>query len=146
MTALAKVLASKKTCDALEADFRQYYQLALKDVYVGELCFTEAARLMAQLPHESRVFRLISGEPFSFEEHLLISMIDAARTNAYFASVMAMTNIDKRYRAKILKAAPQPIRKPPDAEKKVLKVPAREAKAAVSRIIQSKLAVRMAGR
>lgn len=102
---------------------------------------------MAQLPRESRLFRIISDEPITFDEHLLMSIIDAARQTAYFASVSAMAGIDKKYRAKVLNDAPDPIRKPPEeSKKKVLNVPARDAKAAVSRVIQSKIAVRMAGR
>lgn len=103
---------------------------------------------MAQLPKESRLYKLIADEPLTFEEDLLISIIDAARTQAYFASVAAMTNVDRKYRSKILEGAPRSIRKPNESEekKKVLRVPAREAKAAVSRIIQGKIAVRMAGR
>lgn len=147
MRALAAALSTKKTRDALEADFRQYYSLSLKGIYTGELCYTEAARLMTQLPHESRLYRIITGEPISFQEHLLMSIIDATRQGAYYSSVSAMAGVDKRYRGKVLSGAPDPIRKPPEeSRKKVLNVPARDAKAAVSRVIQSKIAVRMAGR
>jgi hypothetical protein len=149
MTALAAALGDRDTCRALEADFRQYYGLSLKGIWTGELCWFEAARLLSQLPRDSRTYRNVSSDPLSFDQHLQMSILDALRVGAYYTMAGARAGFgnDKRAWASVIKRAPKPLERPgtPAPEKKRVTVPAKHAKAAVSRMIQSKIARRMMG-
>lgn len=146
MSALASALRDKKTRDALEADFRQYYSLDLRDLWRGGLNFIQVARLMTQLPRDGRLYREASKEPLSLEEHLRMSILDAVRTGSYYSMVAAQAAVGKKGWGAVVKNAPKPLkRRPEDDQKVVVTVKSRDAKQAVSRMIQSKIAMRMVG-
>jgi hypothetical protein len=151
MTALASVLRDDSLMAALEADFMQYFGLDIYDIWQGRLSLHRAARLMARLPKDCRLYKLVIKDPLSYQDHLLMSILDAARTGAYFSMAAARGAItDKGAWKKIAANAPQALPRPGDEDKSKRKAivvhDPKNALEAVSRLLNARAMSKAFGR
>jgi hypothetical protein len=144
MKALTDALANRKTRVALEADFRSEYGLSLKGIGTGELPYAEAARLLTQLPRDSRLYRLVTEDPLTYAEHMMMSLIDSSRIISYFSMIHAQTQVPKKSWGQVTKHIPEPIprpgQRPVEKDKQAVTVRSKDAKFAVQRIIKNSMA------
>lgn len=152
MRALADALKDRKTRVALEADFRSEYGLSLKGIGTSELPHAEAARLLSQLPRDSRLYKSVVGgteDPLTYQEHMMLALIDSARAAAYFSMIAAQAQCDKKAWGAVIKGMPQPIprpgQKPEEKGAKALNVRPKDVKLAIGRIVQGARARAISG-
>lgn len=67
---------------------------------------------MASLPHEGRLYRLVSEDPVTFSDHIQISIIDALNTTAYYSMIAAQGAVSKKAWRGVVKNAPTPMTRP----------------------------------
>lgn len=102
----------------------------------------QAARLMAQLPRESRLYRKAADDEIGYEGHVLLGVLDACRTGAYYSMIAAQGAVDKKHWSKVIAKAPKPIPRPgqapePEPERVAEYVHPRDALKAVNRMIHN---------
>lgn len=67
---------------------------------------------MASLPHEGRLYRLVSEDPITLSDHLQITLIDSLNTTAYYSMIAAQGAVSKKAWKGVTKNAPKPMVRP----------------------------------
>lgn len=89
---------------------------------------------MAQLPRSSRVIQRLSIDPLTFEQHALLSILDALNQTAYFSMINARRDMTSEGWQKVVKNVPQTTPRPgqePIDNKRVQHVRARDGHMAI---------------
>jgi hypothetical protein len=97
----------------LECDFTQFYGADIRDLWNPDSRMTTrwVVSHAVNLPPESRLSKFCNNDPWTYNEHLLASAVDAARQSAYFSSLAAAAQIGKEF-SKYAKKGPKPIERP----------------------------------
>lgn len=64
------------------------------------------------LPSHSRLAKHSRNDPLSFEEHLLLSVIDGVRSVSFQTSIVAAGTIGSSEYNKVIRDAPEPVERP----------------------------------
>lgn len=102
----------------LEADFTQYYNSDLRDLFKPDSPMTVrwVVDHMEMLPDGSRIHKHLTNDAFDVDQHILASIYDALNQLTYQASISASAAAGKEYK-KLVKGAPKPIERPTVFEK-----------------------------
>jgi len=92
----------------LEADFRQYYQLDIRLLFVpgSVLNFRQASDLMEMLPPESRFMKHVRDDALDIDQHMLMNLQDLLARIEFQTAIAAQVAAGKEYK-KALKHMPK---------------------------------------
>jgi len=110
-------------CGSVEADFTQFYNADLRDLFDPEnrkVTLRWVISHLLLLPDEARTPKKIRNDLFDRKEHLLTDIFEVMRSSAFYSSVSASVDAGKQAR-KVFKEAPDPVVRPrfkdPEKEK-----------------------------
>ena len=118
------ILCDPVLCRKLEADFRQYYQADLRDVFdpAGTMTVRWAMDMLEELPLESRFVQDMVNDPLTTDEHILLNIFEMLEQIFYQVSLTAAKTLGKEYRKFIdkgPKSVPRPTVRPIEKPKPV---------------------------
>lgn len=88
------------------------YHLDIEQIHTGDLDLFRAARLMGQLPRSSRITKHYCKDLLTFEQHTLVSILDAMNQAAYFSMIAAQQGLSSSTWQKVLRGVPDSTRRP----------------------------------
>lgn len=124
----------------LEADFHQYYNISIGDLFDPRSTLTvrKIHSLTTNLPSNSRLAQHVGNDAFSIDQHLAATTIDVLRDIAFQTSITASAMAGKGYK-KVLKDRPKPMERPtiiPKPKEKKHFITGRELRAMMQQRVQ----------